>query len=191
MRGRLSETRFPELDIAQVDGSAGLDDDDLDRSEPDPTAAARFPSRQVVNSQGVEQAIKHALLQAKRSARRAAYEGAPADAEPARRDRCGASIASQAADERTQPLTRSGPGGPRLAQKGKSRGRDPGYELRGPEGCANSVSSGELVLVDEAAESGASLDSGGWGEDGTDPRLGRFGWCEIERAVRPVGVVGR
>jgi hypothetical protein len=44
-------------------------------------------------------------------------------------------------------------------------------------------------LVDEAAESGASLDGGGWGEDGTDPRLGRFGWCEIERAVRPVGVV--
>jgi hypothetical protein len=36
-----------------------------------------------------------------------------------------------------------------------------------PEGCANSVSCGEVVFVDESAESVAALDGGGWWARGT------------------------
>lgn len=35
-------------------------------------------------------------------------------------------------------------------------------DLRQPEGCANSVSCGDVVFVDEAAEPVAALDGGGW-----------------------------
>ena len=51
--------------------------------------------------------------------------------------------------------------------------------IREREGCANSVSCGEVVFVDEAAESDAPLYGGGWRAHGTDPLLGRLGWCEI------------
>ena len=49
----------------------------------------------------------------------------------------------------------------------------------------NSISRGEVVLVDEAAESVASLDRGGWFAHGTDVLLGRLGWREIQRTMRP------
>ena len=43
--------------------------------------------------------------------------------------------------------------------------------------------------MDEVAESDAPLDRGGWWAHDTNPLLGRLGWCEIQRAVRPVRVV--
>ena len=43
--------------------------------------------------------------------------------------------------------------------------------------------------MDESAESVAALDGGGWWAHGTEPPLGRVRRSEIQRAVRPVGVV--
>ena len=40
--------------------------------------------------------------------------------------------------------------------------------------------------MDVPAESHAPLDGGGWWVNGTDPVLGRLGWCEAQRAVRPL-----
>jgi len=43
------------------------------------------------------------------------------------------------------------------------------------EGCANPVSRGEAVFVDEAAEPVAPLDGDGWWARGTQPLLGWLG----------------
>jgi hypothetical protein len=43
------------------------------------------------------------------------------------------------------------------------------------EGCANSVSCGEVVFVDEAAESVAPLDGGVWWAHGAEALFGRVG----------------
>jgi hypothetical protein len=63
---------------------------------------------------------------------------------------------------------------------------------RDPDGCQYSVSSrcGEVVRVQEAAESVASLESRDSGERGWWRRwLGRDGWAAGERSVRALGVV--
>jgi hypothetical protein len=67
------------------------------------------------------------------------------------------------------------------------------FELRDEaEGCQYSVSSccGEVVRVQEAAESVASLELLDGGERGWWRRwLGRDGWAAAERSVRALGVV--
>jgi hypothetical protein len=47
-------------------------------------------------------------------------------------------------------------------------------------GCANSVSRGEAVFVEESAEAVAALDAGVCGAQDIDRRSGRFGRREVQ-----------